>query len=130
MPSIVHLRIGLEGASGSVALADVSADRGVMAVNLRSAVVALFAGGAVSWAILGAPIAAASGADVTIAALQAEGYTVNINYVNGASKGLSECTVTNVNNPSSSPAPGDTVYVDVMCPNHDDGGFGFGVGIG
>ncbi|MCW2730766.1 MAG: hypothetical protein JWR13_1582, partial [Mycobacterium sp.] len=74
-----------------------------------------------------------SGADATIADLEAEGYLVNVNYVNGASKALSQCTVTNVNNPSSSPKPGDTLYVDVMCPNHDDdgdGNFGFGIGIG
>lgn len=82
-------------------------------------------------AILTAPIAAASGADTVISDLESQGYLVNVNYVNGASKALSQCSVTNVNNPSSSPKPGDTVYVDVTCPNHDDdGGFGFGVGIG
>jgi hypothetical protein len=82
-------------------------------------------------ALIGAPLAAASGADATIAALQADGYLVQINWVNGASKALPLCTVTNVNNPSSAPPkPGDTVYVDVMCPNHEDDSFDAGVGVG
>ena len=94
----------------------------------RSVAVALFGAAA---AIVTAPIAAASGADTVISDLESQGYLVNVNYVNGASKALSQCSVTNVNNPSSSPKPGDTVYVDVTCPDHDDdGGFGFGVGIG
>ena len=42
--------------------------------------------------------------------------------------------MTGVDNPDHSgaaPEPGDTVYVNVTCPNHpDEGGFGFGVGIG
>jgi hypothetical protein len=104
-----------------------------MEVVLKSlATASLVAGAGVSM-LMGAPAAAASGAEATIADLQAEGYVVNVNYLNGASKALSQCTVTNVNNPSSSPKPGDTVYVDVTCPNHDNddgGGFGFGVGIG
>jgi hypothetical protein len=34
---------------------------------------------------------------------------------------LAVCTVTRVNNPSSSPPKtGDTVYVDVECPNHNE----------
>jgi len=81
----------------------------------------------------GAPIAHASGADATINALQAEGYIVQINWVNGASKSLPQCTVVNVNNPSSEPPKaGDTVYVDVRCPNHDydDGEVSIGIGIG
>ena len=85
-------------------------------------------------ALTGAPMAAASGADATIADLQSEGYIVQINWVNGASKSLPQCTVIEVNNPSSSPPkPGDTVYVDVRCPNHDyddDGEFGIGITIG
>lgn len=102
-----------------------------MAVTLKSIATASLMAGAAVLALIGAPPAAASGADATIADLQAAGYLVNVNYLNGASKALSQCTVTNVNNPSSSPKPGDTVYVDVRCPNHDDdGGFGFGVGIG
>ncbi|MDT5081950.1 MAG: hypothetical protein QOJ80_6587 [Mycobacterium sp.] len=98
------------------------------------ATASLVAGAAVSMLIC-APTAAASGADAAIADLEAAGYVVNVNYLNGASKALSQCTVTNVNNPSSSPKPGDTLYVDVMCPNHDDdddgnGSFTFGIGVG
>jgi hypothetical protein len=65
--------------------------------------------------------------------LQARGYLVQINWINGASKSLPLCTVVGVNNPSSAPPkPGDTVYVDVRCPNHEDdyGDVGIGVGIG
>lgn len=94
---------------------------------------ALLVAGAATTAIAAAPVASASGADTTIADLQAQGYIVNVNYLNGQAKALSQCTVTNVNNPSSSPQPGDTIYVDVRCPNHDDGdggSFGIGVGIG
>ncbi|MEU0498123.1 hypothetical protein [Mycobacterium sp. NPDC006124] len=73
-------------------------------------------------------------ADAAVAELQAQGYDVQLNWVNGFdTKPLSECRVTNVNDPASSPpAPGTftTVYVDVVCPNHDGGGFGFGAGIG
>jgi hypothetical protein len=93
--------------------------------------------GAAAVALAAAPVAAAAGADATIADLEAQGYDVQINWVNGFdTKPLSTCTVTNVNNPDRSgapPQPGATVYVDVRCPNHndDDGGsFGFGVGIG
>lgn len=86
-------------------------------------------------AIVVAPTASAAGADVAIADLQNQGYIVQINWINGFNtKPLAECTVTNVNDPSSAPVkPGDTVYVDVRCPNHDydDGGsFGVGIGIG
>jgi hypothetical protein len=96
---------------------------------------ALTAGCVVAMAIIAAPTASASGADATIADLQAQGYNVQINWVNGFdTKALSECTVTNVNNPDHSGAPpkaGDTVYVDVRCPNHDyDDGGSFGVGVG
>jgi hypothetical protein len=96
-------------------------------------VTAALAAGAAASALAGAPIAHASGADATINALQAEGYIVQINWVNGASKSLPQCTVVNVNNPSSEPPKaGDTVYVDVRCPNHDydDGEVSIGIGIG
>ncbi len=91
--------------------------------------------GLVASAIIAAPTASASGADAAIADLQAEGYVVQINWINGFdTKALSLCTVTNVNNPDRSgapPKPGDTVYVDVRCPNHDyDDGGSFGIGIG
>ena len=86
-------------------------------------------------AIIGAPSASASGADAAIADLQAQGYIVQINWINGFNtKSLSQCTVTNVNNPDRSGAPpkvGDTLYVDVRCPNHDyDDGGSIGIGIG
>ena len=48
-------------------------------------------------------------------------------------KPLSECRVTGVNEPGDSPPTEGTfttVYVDVACPNGDDGGFSFGAGIG
>jgi hypothetical protein len=104
-----------------------------MARRTRWAATASLVAGAAASAIVGAPVASASGADTAIADLEAQGYIVNVNYLNGQAKALSQCTVTNVNNPSSSPAPGDTIYVDVRCPNHDDddgGSFGIGVGIG
>ncbi|MCV7422490.1 hypothetical protein H7K45_18240 [Mycobacterium yunnanensis] len=73
-------------------------------------------------------------ADAAVAELQDQGYTVQINWVNGFdTKPLSECRVTGVDDPSSAPpSPGTftTVYVDVACPNHDGGGFGFEAGIG
>lgn len=69
-----------------------------------------------------APIASADGADATIADLEAQGYSVQINYVNGASETLPFCTVVNVNDPNSTPQPpaSTTLYVDVVCPNHHD----------
>lgn len=76
-------------------------------------------------------------ADAVIQDLEAQGYDVSINYLNGNAKGLSRCRVAGVNDPNSSPpAPGvfTTVYVDVECSNHNDGdsggGFGFGGTIG
>ncbi|MBJ7382968.1 MAG: hypothetical protein JHC55_00580 [Mycolicibacterium sp.] len=87
-------------------------------------------------AVLCAPTASAGGADATIADLQAQGYLVQINWINGYdTKPLSQCTVTGINDPDHSGAPmqvGDTVYVDVRCPNHwdDGGGFTGGIGIG
>jgi hypothetical protein len=56
--------------------------------------------------------------------LKTQGYLVQINP-------LDVCQVTGVNIPGDTPASRTTAYVDVSCPNHpDDGGFGFGVGIG
>lgn len=56
--------------------------------------------------------------------LKAQGYNVEINWTNGFdTKPLSECWVTGINNPGDE-TPGKTtfvtVYVDVICPNHDD----------
>ena len=73
-------------------------------------------------------------ASAVIDDLKARGYNVEINWVNGFdTKPLSECRVTGVNDPGETPPTDDTfttVYVDVACPNGDDGGFSFGVGIG
>ncbi|MUM31743.1 hypothetical protein [Mycolicibacterium sp. CBMA 361] len=89
-------------------------------MRATSFVVMLAVGGA---AVTGAvaPLARAHGADAVINDLQAEGYIVSINWINGFNtQQLSDCTVVRVNNPSSSPdpTPGDTVYVDVTCPNN------------
>lgn len=67
-----------------------------------------------------APLAHANGADGVIRSLEAEGYTVRINWLNGQRTSLlPRCSVLRVNNPSSSePAPGDVVWVDVRCPNN------------
>ena len=97
------------------------------------ATAALVVAGAAASALTRAPIAGASGADATIADLRSQGYIVQINWLNGASTSLPQCTVTEINNPSSSPPkPGDTVYVDVRCPNHEDdaGEVGIGISIG
>jgi hypothetical protein len=104
-----------------------------MSVQLRWA--AAIAAVGVATALAAAPIANARGADAVINNLQAEGLIVNINWVNGFNtQQLSDCTVVNVNNPDSSGAPlkaGDTVYVDVRCPNHpDEGDVSIGVGTG
>ena len=96
---------------------------------------------AVAGALCWAPAAAADpsafsgrSADTVVADLQAQGYNVSINWVTGFdTKPLSDCRVTNVNNPGGlAPTAGTftTVYVDVACPNGDDGGFRFGAGIG
>jgi hypothetical protein len=73
-------------------------------------------------------------ADTAVADLQAQGYNVQINWVTGFdTKPLSDCRVTGVDDPGHlAPTDGTftTVYVDVACPNGDDGGFGFGAGIG
>ncbi len=82
----------------------------------------LVAGGAIA-AIAAAPVAAADGADATIADLQSQGYTVQINWVNGFdTEPLAVCTVTGIDNPDSSSQPkaATTLYVDVACPNHNE----------
>ncbi|OPX05932.1 hypothetical protein [Mycobacterium sp. AT1] len=96
---------------------------------------------AVAGALGCAPAAAADpssysgrAADTVVADLQAQGYNVSINWVTGFdTKPLSDCRVTGVNNPGDiAPTDGTftTVYVDVACPNGDDGGFRFGAGLG
>jgi hypothetical protein len=55
--------------------------------------------------------------------LKSQGYNVEINWTTGFNtKPLSECWVTNINNPGDetpSKTTFVTVYVDVTCPNHD-----------
>lgn len=77
---------------------------------------------AAAMSLMSAPQAAADGADATISDLQAKGYTVHINWLNGASESLPFCTVQNVSDPDSTPhAPAaTTLYVDVSCPDHQD----------
>ncbi|OKH79688.1 hypothetical protein EB75_23955 [Mycobacterium sp. ST-F2] len=67
-----------------------------------------------------APSAHANGADAVIRDLEAEGYIVRINWLNGNKPTvLPRCTVVRVNNPSSDePAEGDVVWADVACPNN------------
>lgn len=90
---------------------------------------ALLIASAAAAAIAAAPPAGADGADGVISDLQAKGYDVQINWVNGFdTEPLSICTVTGVNNPNhrAGMKAGGTVYVDVTCPNHpDEDGFGF-----
>ena len=91
-----------------------------MSLGAKS-VAAMFAVAAAALAGAAAPVASAHGADAVIGDLRAEGYTVNVNWINGFNaQHLSDCTVVRVNNPSSNPdlMPGDTVYVDVTCPNN------------
>jgi hypothetical protein len=93
-----------------------------MALKPTYAAALLAAAGTVA-SIAAAPIAAADGADDTIADLEAQGYTVQINWVHGFdTEPLSVCTVTGINNPDSSAGPktSTTLYVDVTCPNHED----------
>ena len=85
-------------------------------------VAAAFAVAGAALAGAAAPLAHAGGADAIVDALKAKGYIVHINWLNGFNtQQLSDCDVVRVNNPSSSsasPMPGDTVYVDVTCPNN------------
>jgi hypothetical protein len=80
----------------------------------------VFAVAGIAIAGAAAPPAYAHGADSVINDLQGEGYLVQINWVNGSNQQLPDCTVVRVNNPSSDPepGPGDTVWVDVYCPNN------------
>ena len=81
------------------------------------------------------PSAGDQSASATIEDLEAQGYNVQINWVNGGSiQPLSQCFVPAIHNPNRSgepPATFTTVYVDVSCPDYsDDSGFGFGFGLG
>jgi hypothetical protein len=92
----------------------------------------LVAAGA-SAAIAGAPIAAADtvwpvagaeSASDTIEDLQAEGFSVSINWLNGSpSVPLSECWVTGIHNTdgaTAKPHALSIVYVDIECPNNEN----------
>lgn len=80
------------------------------------------------------PVTGGQSASAVIDDLEDQGYDVRINWLTGYdTKPLTECRVTGVNDPGNVAPSVDvltTVYVDVVCPNGDDGGFGFGVGIG
>lgn len=79
------------------------------------------------------PVAGAENAQVTIDALEAQGYDIQINWVFGLAKmSLHKCQVTGIHNPNSAPPTDGTfesVYVDVSCPSsdHDLSGI-FGIG--
>ncbi|SEB26861.1 MULTISPECIES: hypothetical protein [unclassified Mycobacterium] len=90
-----------------------------MKIGSKSTVVALVVASGVLTGIT-APAAHANGADAVIRDLEAEGYTVRINWLNGNKPVLlPRCTVVRVNNPSSDePAEGDVVWADVACPNN------------
>jgi hypothetical protein len=66
------------------------------------------------------PTAGAESATATISDLQAQGFTVMVNYIQGyPNVPLSECRVNAINDPSAPTASPSTVtvYVDVLCPN-------------
>jgi hypothetical protein len=66
------------------------------------------------------PRAAADGADAVVTDLQAQGFLVQVNWLNGFNVApLPLCTVAQIHDPNN-PKPGDTVYVDVVCPNNPD----------
>ncbi|WP_418003148.1 hypothetical protein ACNO8X_24775 [Mycobacterium sp. PDNC021] len=90
-----------------------------MKIGSKSTVVALVVASGVLTGIT-APAAHANGADAVIRDLEAEGYTVRLNWLNGNKPTLLQrCTVVRVNNPSSDePAEGDVVWADVACPNN------------
>ena len=66
------------------------------------------------------PTAGNESASATVSDLQAEGFSVTINHLQGhPNVPLTECRVNGINNPNS-PSAGPstvTVYVDVLCPN-------------
>jgi hypothetical protein len=112
-----------------------------MSLKVRIVVGGVAAAGAVASIAL-APIAAADpgssvgeSASQAIDDLQAQGYNVQINFLNGSPRvSLDQCAVLAVHNPDRSGGSAQTfttVYVDVQCPNHDDeGSIGVGGGIG
>lgn len=79
------------------------------------------------------PVAQADSAQTTIDELQAQGYIVAINWVDGNTGApLETCHVVAVHNPDSTPAASSsatTVYLDLACPRQE-APVGVGVGIG
>ena len=69
------------------------------------------------------PVGGGEPADATIADLEDQGYTVQINWVTGyPTVPLSECWVDAVHNPdgpATSKDPLAIVYVDIGCPSND-----------
>jgi len=65
------------------------------------------------------PTAGSESASATVMDLEAQGYDVVINLLQGhPNVPLSECRVNGINNPSHmATASESTVYVDVLCPN-------------
>jgi hypothetical protein len=65
------------------------------------------------------PAAGSESASATVTDLEAQGYDVVINWLQGhPNVPLSECKVNGINNPSHMAAAAEsTVYVDVLCPN-------------
>lgn len=89
--------------------------------------------GAVALPLVFAPAASADSAQYTIDQLQAQGYIVAINWVDGnTGASLSSCRVVAVHNPDSAPGAASsatTVYVDLSCPRQQAPvGIGFGLG--
>ena len=71
------------------------------------------------------PPAGSGPADLIIGEIEALGYQVAINWVNGkdSTPQLSRCRVLAFHNPDRSAGPaqaGTTVYVDVLCPDESD----------
>jgi hypothetical protein len=102
-----------------------------MRCALRQSVAALIGAAVAPMAL--ASSASADSAQYTIDQLQAQGYVVAINWVDGNTGApLSTCRVVAVHNPDSSPSESTTattVYVDLSCPRQE-APVGIGVGIG
>ena len=65
------------------------------------------------------PTAGSESAGATVMDLEAQGFDVVVNFLQGhPNVPLSECRVNTINNPNHmTPATMSTVYVDVACPN-------------
>jgi hypothetical protein len=111
----------------------VSTGRPILGAPLMAACAAMVAAAPIAAADPACPARGEQTARVVIDDLAAEGYDVQINWLNGQSyRSLCECTAPAVHNPNRSGGPPETfttVYVDVFCPDHDDDS-GFQIGIG